>query len=251
MRRWRRREPRGSPSEAPSCAYILGGHISGATMSGRLARARRARRAHAVGRGILRPVPVRRRDRRPRRLSDRGGAPRMGPHLQCDWPPGDRLVQRGRRGAARRGGADLALCHTVLHTATTSFAAGKSHYGLAIGFVVVSGAISVGGVSGGAFNPAVSMLTLWATTLGGSLDTGKAMFSLWIWVGPLVVRPRRLPLPPHAPERGGQVRLLRRRRPPPTLSPSCGTFRSASRSRRPRRPPTARASPRSRSARCS
>jgi len=54
----------------------------------------------------------------------------------------------------------FALAHTVLSTATTSFSKGKSYYGLAIGFTVLSGAISVGGVSGGAFNPAVAMTTI-------------------------------------------------------------------------------------------
>lgn len=54
----------------------------------------------------------------------------------------------------------FALCHTVLHTATSSAGAGNSYFGLAIGFTVLSGAISVGGVSGGAFNPAVGVLSL-------------------------------------------------------------------------------------------
>ena len=74
----------------------------------------------------------------------------------------------------------FALCHVVLHTATTTFADGKSYYGLAIGFTVVSGAISVGGVSGGAFNPAVSMLTVIAGKTG-------SYSSIWLyWVGPLL-----------------------------------------------------------------
>ena len=71
----------------------------------------------------------------------------------------------------------FALCFVVLHTATTSFAKGKSYYGLAIGFTVVSGAISVGSISGGAFNPAVSMLNLVAG------DTS----AIWVyWLGPLL-----------------------------------------------------------------
>ena len=37
------------------------------------------------------------------------------------------------------------------------FRSGNSFYGLAIGFTVLAGAISVGGVSGGAFNPAVGL----------------------------------------------------------------------------------------------
>ena len=54
----------------------------------------------------------------------------------------------------------FALCHTVLHVATTNAQKNNSYYGLAIGFVVLSGAVSVGGVSGGAFNPAVGVLAL-------------------------------------------------------------------------------------------
>jgi len=54
----------------------------------------------------------------------------------------------------------FALAHVVIHTATTSYAQGKSYYGLAIGFTVMSGAISVGGFSGGCFNPAVALLVL-------------------------------------------------------------------------------------------
>ena len=49
----------------------------------------------------------------------------------------------------------FALCHVVLHTATNADQDGNSYFGLAIGLVVLSGAISVGSISGGAFNPAV------------------------------------------------------------------------------------------------
>ncbi len=51
----------------------------------------------------------------------------------------------------------FALCYTVLNVATAASTAGNSFYGLAIGFVVLAGAWSVGGVSGGAFNPAVAV----------------------------------------------------------------------------------------------
>jgi aquaporin Z len=43
----------------------------------------------------------------------------------------------------------------VLNSATSKGTAGNSFYGLAIGFTVFVCAISVGGISGGAFNPAV------------------------------------------------------------------------------------------------
>lgn len=49
------------------------------------------------------------------------------------------------------------LVWVVLNTATSKDTEGNSFYGLAIGFVVVAGAIAVGGISGGAFNPAVAL----------------------------------------------------------------------------------------------
>jgi aquaporin Z len=57
----------------------------------------------------------------------------------------------------------FALAYVVLNVATADGTAGNSFYGLAIGFTVVIGAISVGWVSGGAFNPAIA---LGATVLG-------------------------------------------------------------------------------------
>lgn len=51
----------------------------------------------------------------------------------------------------------FALCYVVLHTATSDGTANNSFYGLAIGFTVMAGAVSVGGISGGVFNPAVAV----------------------------------------------------------------------------------------------
>lgn len=51
----------------------------------------------------------------------------------------------------------FALAWVVLNSATAKATAGNSFYGLAIGFTVLAGAISVGGISGGAFNPAVGL----------------------------------------------------------------------------------------------
>lgn len=51
----------------------------------------------------------------------------------------------------------FALSYVVLNVATSSDHAGNSFYGLAIGFTVMAGAVAVGGVSGGAFNPAVAV----------------------------------------------------------------------------------------------
>lgn len=50
----------------------------------------------------------------------------------------------------------FALCWVVLNTATAKGTANNSFYGLAIGMTVMTGAFAVGGVSGGAFNPAVA-----------------------------------------------------------------------------------------------
>jgi aquaporin Z len=51
----------------------------------------------------------------------------------------------------------FALAWVVLNTATAKGTAGNSFYGLAIGMTVMTGAYAVGGVSGGAFNPAVAV----------------------------------------------------------------------------------------------
>jgi len=51
----------------------------------------------------------------------------------------------------------FALAWVVLNVATAKGTAGNSFYGLAIGFTVLAGAVAVGGVSGGAFNPAVGL----------------------------------------------------------------------------------------------
>jgi aquaporin Z len=57
----------------------------------------------------------------------------------------------------------LALCYVVLNVATSKSHPDNSFYGLAIGFTVLAGAAAVGTISGGAFNPAV---TLGAAVMG-------------------------------------------------------------------------------------
>jgi aquaporin Z len=49
----------------------------------------------------------------------------------------------------------FALAYVVLNVATSRDHPNNSFYGLAIGFTVFVGAVAVGGISGGAFNPAV------------------------------------------------------------------------------------------------
>lgn len=68
----------------------------------------------------------------------------------------------------------FALCFVVLNVATVRSTDGNSYYGLAIGLVVMGGAYAVGGISGAAFNPAV---TAGLSTLG--LISGG---SLWLYL---------------------------------------------------------------------
>jgi len=51
----------------------------------------------------------------------------------------------------------FALAYVVVNVATAKGNAGNSFYGLAIGMTVMAGAFAVGGISGGAFNPAVAV----------------------------------------------------------------------------------------------
>lgn len=51
----------------------------------------------------------------------------------------------------------FALAYVVLNTATAKGTSGNSFYGLAIGFTVLTMAYALGGISGGAFNPAVAV----------------------------------------------------------------------------------------------
>lgn len=76
----------------------------------------------------------------------------------------------------------FALCLVVLNTATDDATAGNSYYGLAIGFTIVVGAFAGGGVSGGAFNPAVGSGPILVNALAG----GGSFGNLWYYlVGPL------------------------------------------------------------------
>jgi aquaporin Z len=50
----------------------------------------------------------------------------------------------------------FALAFVVLNVATAKATSGNSNYGLAIGFTVTVMAFALGGISGGAFNPAVA-----------------------------------------------------------------------------------------------
>jgi len=77
----------------------------------------------------------------------------------------------------------FALALVVLNVATVDATAGNSYYGLAIGFTVFTGAVAVGGVSGGAFNPAVG---LGANLIDAMLGDGGTIANAWLYlVGPL------------------------------------------------------------------
>ena len=67
----------------------------------------------------------------------------------------------------------FALAYVVLNVATTRKATGNSYYGLAIGLTIVAAAYAGGGISGGAFNPAVAV----GLSLMGTLSPA----SLWIF----------------------------------------------------------------------
>ena len=54
----------------------------------------------------------------------------------------------------------FALVFVILNVATNEETSGNQYYGAAIAFVVFSGALTVGGISGGAFNPAVTSALL-------------------------------------------------------------------------------------------
>jgi aquaporin Z len=76
----------------------------------------------------------------------------------------------------------FALCIVVLNSACHEKTKGNSFYGLAIGFTIVVAAFAGGGISGGAFNPAVGI----GPTLVNAFVGGGSFGSLWLYVvGPL------------------------------------------------------------------
>ncbi|MEP7195367.1 MAG: aquaporin [Saprospiraceae bacterium] len=72
----------------------------------------------------------------------------------------------------------FALSYTVLNVATSKNTQGNDYYGIAIGATLIGCAFGLGGISGGAFNPAVAF----------AFAIGKlsSISNLWIyWVGEL------------------------------------------------------------------
>jgi aquaporin Z len=68
----------------------------------------------------------------------------------------------------------FALCYVVLNVATSKDQPHNQFYGLAVGFTVAGGAFAVGAISGGSFNPAVS--------LGAASGGLFAWSTLWIYL---------------------------------------------------------------------
>ena len=79
----------------------------------------------------------------------------------------------------------FALALVVLNTATSSGTKGNSFYGLAIGFTVVVGAFAGGGISGGAYNPAVGV---GPNIIGGTIgqDPGALANIVLYIAGPMI-----------------------------------------------------------------
>jgi aquaporin Z len=68
----------------------------------------------------------------------------------------------------------FALVYVVLNVATAKGTEANSFYGWAIGFTVLVGALAVGGITGGAFNPAVA--------IGGAFMNIFAWSNIWIYL---------------------------------------------------------------------
>ena len=75
------------------------------------------------------------------------------------------------------------LVLVILNVATNKKTEGNSYYGLAIGFTVMASAYCVGGISGGAFNPAVAFGPAILDTI---LGDGRDILGFWIYlIGPI------------------------------------------------------------------
>ncbi len=130
-----------------------------------------------------------------------------------------RYVRRGREAhvAVASSGKMLvaeflftfALAWVVLHVATAHGTEGNSFYGLAIGFTVVAGAFAVGGISGGAFNPAIALGAMMVTVVCSEWGS-----NIWIYfLADFLERRRcRLRIPLRPSGREGDRRYPKRQR---------------------------------------
>lgn len=77
----------------------------------------------------------------------------------------------------------FALVLVILNVAVSEATKGNSYYGLAIGFTVLAAAFAGGGISGGAYNPAVGL----GPVLVDALFGGGSFGHVWLYlVGPIV-----------------------------------------------------------------
>jgi len=76
----------------------------------------------------------------------------------------------------------FALVSVILNVAVSKATSGNSYFGLAIGFTVLAAAYAGGGISGGAFNPAVGFGPCLIDTLVGG---NSSLSHVWLYlVGP-------------------------------------------------------------------
>jgi aquaporin Z len=68
----------------------------------------------------------------------------------------------------------FALCYVMVNVATSRDQAKNGFFGLAIGFALVAGAFAIGGISGGALNPAVA--------LGAATAGLFAWSTVWVYI---------------------------------------------------------------------
>ena len=71
------------------------------------------------------------------------------------------------------------LALVILNVATAPGLRGNDHYGVAIGLVVLGGALAAGPISGGAFNPAVALGPALVDLVVG---TGESLDGLWVYL---------------------------------------------------------------------
>lgn len=78
----------------------------------------------------------------------------------------------------------FALVSVILNVAVSKATSGNNYFGLAIGFTVLAAAFAGGGVSGGAYNPAVGFgPCLIDTLIGGN----GSLSNVWLYfVGPII-----------------------------------------------------------------
>jgi aquaporin Z len=76
------------------------------------------------------------------------------------------------------------LVSVILNVAVSKATAGNNYFGLAIGFTVLAAAFAGGGISGGAYNPAVGFGPCLIDTLVGG---NSSLSSVWLYiVGPII-----------------------------------------------------------------